>query len=197
MGHGIQHGFAVHAFRACGTQFRNAQAGGQRRQHAQSRNAEQRCPGEKPGFSAYQRQQRLSHGGDDGVGQQQRQREDGEAAGALPLGNTGNQHGHDAGGVDGKRRALQRAHARDNGGEMRPSGKEGVGQHDAAGEKDGAGQRRQLTASEQSEAGQRTAQQDHDEHAGQQDAAHVGGDADAFQPLLKAVIDGNIAVVAQ
>ena len=71
-----------------------------------------------------------------------------------------------------------------------------IGQHDAAGKADGDQQGRQLAAREQHDAGQGPPEQDHGEQGREQDAAPVGADLQAFQPLFETVEDGHIAVVA-
>ena len=175
--------------------LRGAQLGGQGQQHAERGDAQHGHGGKEVGLAAQQREDALAHGGDDGIRQERGQGKEGKAAGALALGDAAHHDGHHAAGIDGQGDALHDAQRPDHADHMF-LGHQRIGQHDAAGEDDGAEQRRQLVALEEDHAGQRPEQQHHGRQAGKQDAAPVGADGEAFQPLFKAVEHGQIAVAA-
>ena len=197
VGHGIEDGARRHlVLGRIGGDLGLAQLGGQGHEHAQCGDGQHGHEGEQTGLTAQQGQDLFAYGRDDGIGQQGGQGEDGEAPGALALGDATDQHGHHTAGVDRQRDALGDAHRvcvdcaggvlRDQHGPV----DEGIGQHDAAGKADGDQQGRQLAAREQHDAGQGPPEQDHGEQGREQDAAPVGADLQAFQPLFETVEDG-------
>ena len=196
VGHGIEDGARRHlVLGRIGGDLGLAQLGGQGHEHAQCGDGQHGHEGEQTGLTAQQGQDLFAYGRDDGIGQQGGQGEDGEAPGALALGDATDQHGHHTAGVDRQRDALGDAQAQDQPDAVGPVD-EGIGQHDAAGKADGDQQGRQLAAREQHDAGQGPPEQDHGEQGREQDAAPVGADLQAFQPLFETVEDGHIAVVA-